>query len=592
MENMKIKFNCLMIYIISTFVYIYFVLSNRRDYQDTWILQDIFLPTIIFIFIFLATVIINNDNRIIALICSSFVVIMYLIPAIKYELFYGIADVTFHYGFVYEIMRSGYVPGGTFYSGNPGMQIFTSLFSLILGISPNTGFKYAIPISFGVYPLVIYFISNKLVQEDKLKKYVIISSAFPLITAYYLVGTIFPLLFLILLGPLVIIGEILDKQNKVKYRLISIVMLLGILISHTVTSLLFILFSLGSIILLVLYGMYIKKDIFSLLVNKFYVILIFAIILYIFWWMYESDYLFAIFTQTSIKTIRHFFYVDEPFRKTPIPQRFFEIPFINKMQIISLYHMKDIIIAMLSLSGIVIFYREKKKMNSVNTMFYSYSVSFLVAIFLILGLELLIKFGDLEYYRFINYGIIFSPFFVGLSLYKLKINFKINKIIEIFILLVIISVSLIQFFPYQPFTPKANIIDKNISGEEPLMYFHHVNTIYQKNVISFASNFSSNKSIIVSDEMTRLQMISFFNKSFDYIIAKDSNLIWYNPLTSENDHKWNLFLLHWNGKSGPFEERAEYRNKEILSKNRNTNGRNVIYDNGESFIIQRNFTYL
>ncbi len=579
---MKIRFHQSLFYVITALFYIYYVLSNRRDYQDSWILQDIFVSTSIFVLVFAVTVILSNDNRITVLICSSFVIIMNLVPAMKYESFYGIADVTFHYRFVNEIMNSGYVPGNTDYSGTPGMQIFISLFSLFLGISSNLGFKYTIPISFGVFPFIIYFISNKLIKNNKLQKYIIISSGFPIVTAYYLLGTIFPLLMLIFIGPLLII-EILYKESKIEYKLILIIILFTILISHTVTSLLFLILSIISLILLTLYDKFhkIRQIDFRMLRKGFCILLLFSAILYIFWWMYESEFLFSIFVKSSMKTVQHFF-VNTDFRKEPVPQRFFEISFISKIQILSIYHLKDIIIMIFSLSGIFIFFKKKIKLNKLNIIFYLYVISFLIAILIILGFEFLIKYGDLEYYRFIDYGIIFSPFFVGLSLYRLsgKLN---STIIEILIIFIVIISALIQFFPYQPFVPKASIINSKINDEEPLMYFHHVNTVYQKDMISFASSYSSNKTIIASDIVTRLQLISFFNQSFNNIGSKNSTLLWFSPLTTEK-LKWNLFLLHWNGKSGPFTERAEYRSDANISQRRNN--KNVIYDNGEAFIIK------
>ena len=595
-QNLKLKtIHHLMIYTIVLLAFISIVLFNRRSYQDSWILCDIFIPTFIFIFIFIIIVVLNDNNKIVALICSSFIIVLTLVPALKYELFYGIADVTYHYKLICEIMNYGHVSSGTVYSGVPGVHIFVSVFSLMLGISPNTGMKYAIPTLYGIFPLIVYFISSKLISNKTLRKYIIIASAFPIVTAYYLTGTIFPLPFLLLLVAIPIIREFQGEGNRIRYRIILIFLLLAMLISHTITPLLFLVFSISSLALLVLFDriqgeIQGEKDLPDLLIIKLSKTLLFATILFVGWWVYQADFLFSVF----VENIQSFSTV-EPFVKEPVPLRFFEVPFTAQIKIFSLYHLKDLIISILSLSGLIIFVNGQKKTGETKIL-YLYLFSFLVPIWLILIFELLVGYGDLEYYRLINYGIIFSPFLVGIAFYQLKIaldssslNFKAKTLAMIFIMFIVVGFSLIQFFPYQPLAPKGNIISEDIPENEPLIHFNNVNTIYQKEMISFAcSHFPTDVPItistITSDTITRLQMIAFFNESFEFVKSRHT---WYSPLTSDTELDWNLFLLHWGEKSGPFAEQVEYRTKNKLIENRNGRGRNIIYDNGESFIIQR-----
>jgi len=591
-QNLKLRtIHHLMIYTVVLLAFISIVLFNRRSYQDSWILCDIFIPTLIFIFTFIIIVILTDNNKIVALICSSFIIVLTLVPAIKYELFYGIADVTYHYKLICEIMNYGQVPSGTVYSGVPGVHIFVSLFSLMLGISPNTGMKYAIPTLYGIFPLIVYFISSKLISNKTLQKYIIIASAFPLVTAYYITGTIFPLPFLLLLVAMPIIREFQGDGNRIKYSIILIFLLSAMLISHTMTPLLFLVFSISSIVLLVLFDRIRgEKDFTDLLIIKLSKILLFATILFVGWWMYQADFLFSIF----VKNIQSFFTV-ESFVKEPVPLRFFNVPFTAQIKIFSLCHLKDLIISILSLFGFIIFVNGQNKTGETKIL-YLYLISFLAPILLSIIFELLVGYGNLEYYRLINYGIIFSPFFVGIAFYQLKIaldssslNFKAKTLAMIFIVFIVVGFSLIQFFPYQPLTPQGNIISEDIPENEPLMYFNNVNSVYQKEMISFAcshfpTDFRITRSTITSDTITRLQMIAFFNESFEFLKSKHT---WYSPLTSDTKLDWNLFLLHWGGKSGPFAEQVEYRTKNKLIENRNGVGRNIIYDNGESFIIQR-----
>lgn len=573
------------IYISTLLAFVSLVLHNRRSYQDSWILLDIFLPLLFFVFICLFIILTNDNNKLITFFCSMFIVVLTLIPALKYDLFYGIADTTQHYYIINHIIKQGYVPP-TIYSNTPNMHILVSLFAMILGLSPNAGIKYALPIIYGIIPFLFYLISSKILLNKKMQKYIIIASALPLITAYYLVGSIFPLPILLILCTFPLIREFEYKQYQVSYSIILIGMLFTLMLSHTITSLIFILLSTGAIISLILINLiYIKDDSIKNILRNMSKLMFLATILFTAWWMYEADFLFHIF----IKSFQNLFMM-ESILKAPIPTRFFEIPAMAKIKIFSIYHIKDAIIALLSLIGVIVLMKSantNKRMKN----FYFYIISFLMIIVFFILFELLSGYGDLEYYRFINYGIIFSPFFVGLTLYQLDSTLnstfyksRVNIIIMVCFIFLIIILSFIQFFPYQPFTPKLDTISEDLPKDEPLMYFQLINSIYQIDMIFFASTYFPSNCTDASDSITRLQMIAFSNRTYEDF--KQSH-VYISPLMENTEIDWDFFLLHWNGKSGPFNEQAEYRTNHIISENRNMIGRNIIYDNGESFILNK-----
>jgi hypothetical protein len=111
-----------------------------------------------------------------------------------------------------------------------------------------------------------------------------------------------------------------------------------------------------------------------------------------------------------------------------------------------------------------------------------------------------------------------------------------------------------------------------------------VNTIYQERMISFVAKFSAEDAEITSDIITRWQLRGFTSGAF-----YSKHFMYYehalDPASITNE-RWSLFLLHYDGRAGLISEPVEYRTKEVLDNIRNTLG-NIIYDNGESFIISR-----
>jgi hypothetical protein len=79
-----------------------------------------------------------------------------------------------------------------------------------------------------------------------------------------------------------------------------------------------------------------------------------------------------------------------------------------------------------------------------------------------------------------------------------------------------------------------------------------------------------------ADSVTSWQMSGLTSTSFF------SGYLYLDPLTQDYS-KANMLLLHYSGIAGPLNERLEDRTKEKLYELKF--GNNIIYDNGESFII-------
>jgi len=86
-----------MVYITVALFFVSAVVLNHRDYQDLWMLKDILFPTAVFILTFTIVVTHLDNNKIVALICASFITLLNLMPAFKYEWFWGTEDTLRHY---------------------------------------------------------------------------------------------------------------------------------------------------------------------------------------------------------------------------------------------------------------------------------------------------------------------------------------------------------------------------------------------------------------------------------------------------------------------------------------------------------------
>ena len=579
--DMNTNTKCLLlIYIAITTVFVFFVSLNLRSYQDSWILEDVFIATIVYILTFSIVVVTIDDNRIVALVCVIFMVVLNAIPSLKYQFFYGCYDSVAHYGFVKDLLSLGFVPETGFYapvySDFPGRHILIGVLSLVLGIPAVTSIKLVASTIFCIIPLMTYFVTNR-VFERNIQKYIIIASGLPLMS-YALVGTTFalPLFFSFLC--LLFRRNIVNK-NRRKYTLALMIFALGLLFSHAVTTVVLILL-LGIVSLLIQSIDFVKRYSHHSLVSMYIGAGSLLTVSFMAWLMFKADFVAHIFIQSAQRI-----FLGEIIKK-PIPTRLFEIPLSAQLRVFALRHLKDAIIIVLAFAGLLVLLKTFKRENeSTFEDFYLPLLCFLSVTLLLLAFQLVIGFGAIEYGRLVKYAMVFTPFLVGLFLWQLnrssKIRIRAKPIITASVLFMCISLSLIQIFKYQPLVPRADVLSEDLPQNAYIFDFRAVNTIYQEKMISFAERFSSNDSSITSDTTTRWQIYGFANESFS------SRHIWYSPLgTSVNKEnlEWDIFLLHYGERSGPLNEKVEYRNREAIEKLRNTLG-NVVYDNGESFVI-------
>jgi hypothetical protein len=574
----------LVLYVVVATIFFYIILLNQRNYQDVWILDGIAFPTVIFICFSLIVETLLHENRKVLVVVAFFLFAMNIIPGLKYQLFSGCFDTPGHFKFANAIVSSGRVPETEHYTeaygGNPGMHILIGCVSIVSGISVNDVFKFVIPAVFSIIPFVIYFITKGLVS-DTIQRYTIIASSFPILPAYVVWGTNLAMIpYLLLIA--VFLKVVFTKRYQREFGSLFAILGFGLIISHGVTSLFATFLLVGTP--LVLKSLELTKMKISISLSRFpsstslvpsslYIVLLAT------WWTAGSTfnletlarYVKALFTGLMI---------------APVPARFYQVPLLAQMQVLTVYHLGHFVMGGLSLFGLFLFLKKagRKEFSNETQAIYLHLIILLGIVMLFLSFQFAFGFGNVQYVRFMGDAIPLCIPLAGLTLGQLNgflgnIPSKVVRNITFaFVLLVLVLACLIQFLPYQPLIPKANVLSSDLPKNEFIVLVGRVNTPYQKEMISFAERYNS-YGRIASDGVTGYQIWGFSNYSFF------SRHIYYSPLDTDKDLQWDLFLLHTK-KAGLFEEKVEYRTEERIESLR-LNAGNIIYDNGESFIISR-----
>ena len=561
------------------------VLLNHRSYQDAWILQDLFIPMVLYVMAYAITITILRDERATTLVCSSFLVISTAVPSLKYEIFYGTYDSLGHYRFLVDMLSSGHAPQtgyyGIEYSAFPGMHALAGSLALVMGLSTIDAVKLMMSVIFGIIPLVTYLATRNAFRGE-IRRWVIIASGLPTSVLYIFAGIEFalPLYYLFVLS---LFWRRISGERHPAFLLVSLISGYGLLFSHAGTIIyLLACFAVASVLLSIwniLGGQsrrnvgYGSTSIFVLLGVSF-----------VAWLMFEANRL----SETLVSALQRI--VLGTVRIAPIPPRLFALPLLDGLKIALVLHIKDGVLSLMALVGLLVMLKQlPKKSSSSFTRFYLPLVSFLAAIALLLGIQLGLGFGELGYQRFVEYAVILSPFLVGLALWHVDERIKkrrLGRVLIVLLLFLCVLLSLVQVFPYQPMVPRANVLSSSLPENEYIYDLRMVNTVYKEKLISFAQIASPKSARIAADSLTGNQIYGFADHSFSDRWVGYFNWRMESSILCEDVTDWDIALINYAGRSGSLVERAECRTQEHLQVVRATLG-NVVYDNGGTVIIAR-----
>jgi len=569
---MKLSYILQSLLIVEIFLILSSGYSNSIDYQDEWILKGLEIPFAFFMITY--AIYIHNENRIawiviFALICRSAILI---IPNIKYNWFMGVAiDQHSHYRFTQDIFSEGFIPAGRTYSEYPIMHLLFVVFSSVTKLTILNTFKYLPIFWWLIYPLLIYSIMKNLgLRENPSLKYALFISSIPVtpLISYSVCG--------ILLGALLVI-MVISQFTRILIResgkdwIILLIYISALALAHLSSSIIL------TTVMLIIYLL--KPRISSLKTLRIlsFSSLSLIVIINLGWFLLKA-------VDLSNKLLPQYMIGAEATASESIPSRFFGLDLVNAIRVILVSNGGDMILLLFSLIGIVVAIKKKNLFGS--------RLRFLIFYNIVLWSIMLVQFitglGGKMYLRFIMLSLIVSPIFSGISIYYFSGKKTNRSKASVLFLSLIMILATIELYTCQPFVPSASVVSKDLPSDEPITYVNEVNSAYQRYMIEHAERYIQ-VGLIACDTVTRNQIIGLTNYNFSL-----HHLAWYYPLSAvlgQNsiEKEYDYFLIHFPGKSGAFQEKAEMRTRSLVLGALNNS--NILYTNGESHILAKTFTY-
>ena len=568
------------IYAFTALLLLFSTIYHRTEIQDSWTLAGLLPQTLLFTLAFIVYAVNIKKNSKLVLLISTYVMILSAIPNLKYyEQVSGVFDSIAHMGYAFRLASTGFVPVNGFYSneysGTPGMHIFLASLSLMTGFSMAITVKILLLILSFSIPLLTYYFINR-VFNKKINKFIIYGLCVTLPIYQSIYGTSFALiLFFIFISTF--LSTYMSSRSH-EYIILLVISGASIIISHGVTSL-FLAVLLGFIFLFVMIWPRIFKKSsenqpFPKITIYLAIVIVAAVLI---WWFLKAQYLIHVLIGQIVNNI-----LSAAPSTQIIPTKFFEITLFQQMVLLFIRFYNVFLVLTLSLIGIVLYYFKLRKTLSSKSQTLVERVVLITFFIGLISVPFLFILTSYTFERFYVYFVPISPILIGLSLmtlftfFRKRINssFVIKFFSALFLILLILP-NLFTVFIYQPWIPK----DK--TGEY-IVDYREVNTIYQTSMINFAENNGEdlynytrvrafNSDAVTSWQASGLTSIDFF-----------SAYLYTDPLT-QKDTRASMILLHYEGISGPLNERSDLRTKEIIDKIKLEH--NIIYDNSQSFIL-------
>jgi len=548
---------------------IIFLLGNAaaisRDYKDSWILEGLEIPFVLFVATYALAFFSEKKVSSMVLLAVIGRFTFLLIPNLKYDWFLGTAiDQHVQYGLANYVYTRGYIatqgPSTVpVYGSTPLIHLSFAVFSIVLNVPVVDSIKFLPVFLSPIYPLLTYAILKRFEfsRGTNALKYAVFISSVPLSPQKFIVtGSQFGvLLAFLILGSLVMFFQ----KNDPRHFFIFMFFIFALAATHSASSLL-----LTSLLLAI---MLVKKISYFRLKSYLKVPQIFAVTLICAAWLCFP-------AELTFERINRLVFVGALAGTTPeaeqITPRFFElvrVDILAAMKTFLVFYGADIFLLLLTLAGLIILLKRLKQLDNTSKF-----------LFLMCGVTLLSMpialISKLGLFRVLLFVSSLFPFFTGIFILR---TCKRKKWLTAVIFSLIMLLATLQLYKCQPLIPSANILKKNLPASEPIVYVTGVNSIYQRQMIEFASNYVRGR--IACDLVTKDQIIGLTDFSFSVAYVTG-----YYPLdTNQLEKRYDYFLIHLPGASGPFNEQAELRTRDLIFEA--IYNSSVIYTNGESYTL-------
>ena len=547
-------------------------LAISRDYQDSWILEGLEIPFVLFVATYALAFF--SEKRVSLMVALAVIgrCVFLLIPNLKYVWFSGRSiDQHIQFRLANYVYNEGHiVPEGTtsFYGSTPGIHLSFASLSIVTNIPLLYTFKF-LPVLWSlVYPLLTYSVIKKLgfTKETTVLRYALFVSSLPIDSAlsYVVTGSMFGvLLSFFVLSQIV---KLLRKNNRSDWLLL-IIFSWTLVVAH----------SFSSIYLALLIPAVMAMQKFSFLRTKSYLTTLtvsLILLLNLGWLMFQAPDTLGY----MVNQIRNMGALLGIYPKTGvIPARFFELTYVNifeSLKAVLVYNGADAFLLLLTIAGVILVAKNCKWSGALK-----FLSLFNVLLLLLLVVGVLLRIGAFYWVRIVRFASISYPIFFSILIVRTDKR-RISSVAAASLLVATMVLVPIQFYRCQPLIGSANVISGNLPRDEPIVYVVNVNSIYQRKMIGFAEDYVRGR--IACDAVTRNQIIGLTD--FDF----SRTVIWFYPFSRLLDEsipakEYDYFLIHLPGKSGAFQEQAEIRTRGLILDA--INNSSIVYTNGESFVL-------
>jgi hypothetical protein len=562
-------------------VFVFFALSallvaqaiaNVKDINDSWILEGLFPIFVLLTIIYVVVVSFSPDLRLTAFLTSAYLVICNLIPQLKYAFVYGFFDPLAHFQYIRELTNTGYVPSTGYYAAQyetaAGSHILVSELSIVTGLDPLIAYKFFLAFSPFIIPLAIYLVCEKLGLPKGLSKVTIMSTivAFPVLYKFTGRFAIFPMfaLFSYLLPLLFCL------KGNTRSLLIAIILVgIRIILSHDVTSF----FLVVSMLLLLIFQSLRRLKTSPVLFERSIVFPVLALsIIGLAHLIFMSNFNMVTIVSLARDSIEALFAGKSP-GAIEYYSGFYGLSLADRVAVLLARIGRDAISIFFSILAPIAMLRIKLREDSVRKYYSSIAIPAFLAL-LIFFLTQLIRHSIVD--RGLVYFAAFSPFFIGITIYWLvqSRGYRFRNVVLAAVMLSLIFVSLVQFYPCQPLLPKISTGTESYYATD----LRTANTIYDRSVIYFIDRYDS-RLTIAADPMTIFLIYSLSKPSIIALVTQE------NPI--QEDIKAQLIIA-------AFDENAHIipSGREALiyfqGVRNATESNSLIYMNGKSCLLLNN----
>jgi thymidylate kinase len=563
------------------------VLGMNVSYQDVWLLDGIERPFISMAGAYLAALLFSRELRRDALLTAVMASLMFAIPAVKYAHIYASTiDAAVHFSLMRSLAASGF-PESNYYEFTPGVHILVASFAQLTGLSVVTWAKIIPGILGGLIPLSAYMLSKRLQFNYLLAKSIVVLSALSLPIMFIPQGTSYAAIIIAPLLTFIILSVISRDRpaDRPVFTVIALLLLTALVMWHSISSLLVPMVLAGSGVVAFVLSLFLRKKRWEVswlrsISITFILFGILGVTLTLVYWYFYADALWIHFRDH----VALFISVIKQERESGgnlVPQRAGTLNIPQLAVVFAFYHARDAI--MLAFAGIAIGatllrLRSRKIISRPIELAYLFTSIYLI-FFAIIAAAFAARFATFGYQRLLIYVLIVSPLLSGFGLWLIILimrrflRFIPEHLILTGFVMIAFAISAIQIYPYQPLFPRYETNETD--GTTPLLWYHQVNTDYQRYLLDFAYNRLPVEVNLYTDyikyQQTRLFIDSAARERFRYGP-------WGNLTES-------YVLLHYPGAAGAYSEQAEFRSVEAIRYLHQMDRTSIIYDNGGGFIL-------